>query len=109
MDTIHASSTVFDLSFRILEKEIIKKEQESTLHIIQSKKKGQSKDIKAINKVKDVVCFLLSCRKYFCKYVESIKYLLNNCFLSTTATKTIMYRGTCVDEHVAVQFMYICN
>lgn len=55
--------------------------------------------------------------KYFCKYVESIKYLLNNCFLSTAQTtatmttkkQTIMYRGTCVDKHVAVQFMYICN
>lgn len=48
---------------------------ERTLHIIEKKsnKKVNQKDIKAINKVKDVVCFLLSCRKYFCKYVESYK------------------------------------
>lgn len=61
MNTIHASSTVFDLSFRILEKEKKQKKknnnQESTLHIIQSKKKGQSKDIKAINKRKRCCMF----------------------------------------------------
>lgn len=45
----------------------------------------------------------------FVSMLKVIKYLLSNCFLLTTATKTIMYRGTCVDEHVAVQFMYICD
>lgn len=57
---------------------------------------------KAINKVKDVVCFLLSCRKYFCKYVESIKYLLDSASFDDS-DKTIMYRGICVDK------MWLCN
>lgn len=60
-------------------------------------------------KVKDVVCFLLTCRKkYFCKYVESIKYLLTSASFDDS-DKTIMYREVCVDKNVAVQFMYICN
>lgn len=57
---------------------------------------------KAINKVTDVVCFLLSCRKYFCKYVESIKYLLDSASFDDS-DKTIMYRGVCVDK------MWLCN
>lgn len=57
---------------------------------------------KAINKVRDVVCFLLSCRKYFCKYVESIKYLLDSASFDDS-DKTIMYRGVCVDK------MWLCN
>lgn len=51
--------------------------------------------------------YVFYCRKYFCKYVESIKYLLNFAFFLTAATekeiKTIMYIGTCVDK------MWLCN
>lgn len=52
--------------------------------------------------MKDVVCFLLSCRKYLCNYVESIKYLLDSASFDDS-DKTIMYRGICVDK------MWLCN
>lgn len=76
---------------------------ESENHFSQSSvspTRDQSK-YRAINKVKNVVCFL-SCRKYFCKYVESIKYLLDSASFDDS-DKTIMYRGICVDK------MWLCN
>lgn len=49
------------------------------------------------------VCFLLSCRNDFCKYVEySIKYLLSSASFGNN-DKTIMYRRTCVNK------MWLCN
>lgn len=74
----------------------------SSLFIILPVRQKINQKYKAINKVKDVVCFLLSCRKYFCKYVESIKYLLDSASFDDS-DKTIMYRGICVDK------MWLCN
>lgn len=55
--------------------------------------------------------YVFYCRKYFCKYVESIKYLLNSAFLfdgvggatGKKEIKTIMYIETCVDK------TWLCN
>lgn len=71
-----------------------KKKQNMSLLFAESHKRSvKKKTIEAINKLKDVVCFLLSCRKYFCKYVESIKYLPNSASFDDGDKKTIMYRG----------------
>lgn len=84
-----------------LSSNFIRKPWAHSSHSSASPTKDESK-YKAINKVKDVVCFLLSCRKYFCKYVESIKYLLDSASFDDS-DKTIMYRGICVDN------MWLCN
>lgn len=75
---------------------------ELTFQTVEPVRQKINQKYKAINKVKDVVCFLLSCRKYFCKYVESIKYLLDSASFDDS-DKTIMYRGICVDK------MWLCN
>lgn len=57
--------------------------------------------------------YVFYCRKYFCKYVESIKYLLISASLDDgrqkKEIKTIMYRRILWLTNVAVQSMYICN
>lgn len=55
--------------------------------------------------------YVFYCRKYFCKYVESIKYLLISASLDDRKKeiKSIMYRRILWLTNVAVQSMCICN
>lgn len=96
------SNLTYQLSFQLSHSHLLwfTKSRHPWVHRVRQK---INQKYKAINKVKDVVCFLLSCRKYFCKYVESIKYLLDSAFFDDS-DKTIMYRG-----NLCWQKMWLCN